>query len=290
MAANVKKLVGAGLDRVMYGVVDSSGYLIGSTGTAPVAGNQTGSTMLQLLGAKNFPFTPVDPDRPTSTGDDGSLARFLFEATELPQADPTFGAFDATFDALIQGMITHDIGGFTFAPVQPDSPTYADMLFLVTRQAKSQDTGSVGASHWDNLLILKANVSPRGSSFQERATAEEGYSMIGNYAEAYPWGLAFSSGNNGTTQMVAARFSSAYRPVIQRWTGDGAEDEFTLSATLANNAATDIAVYVAGVAQTWAAADPGAGAGEFDVASSTMTFGSVPADGAKIVAIYGYTP
>ncbi len=293
MAVNVDKVIGAGLDRVFYGVVDSSGYLIGNTATAPVAGNQAGSAMAQLIKAKSFPFAPVDPDRPTATGDDGAAARFIFNPVDLPETNFTFAAGDLNFEALCQTFVVQDIGGYSFLGVQSgDGATYADLCFLVTSQAKSQDSGSVGASHWENLLILKANVFPRGRiSFEERAVASYEYAMVANYAAAHVTGLGFTSVLNGGTQFAALRFTSTYRPIFQRWTGDNSQVEFNLAKNIAEDSANNIAVYVNGAAATWVTGVPGAG--EFGITEGTtdvLKLGTAPGTDAKVVALYGYLP
>ena len=291
MAYNVKKAVAAGAASVYYGAVDSAGYLIGSTATAPAAGDANGSAMLQLEGVKNFPFSPNAPERMNITGDDGAIAQFLWQPIELPTGDTTFAVSDQDFAALAMSTKSHNIGGYQFLGIQPGSVTYQDLCFLVTSQSKSRTTGSVGSSMFYSYLIMKANAFYQGRDvFAERGEAAFVYNIIANKADAYPWGLAFSDETTGDTEFVVMEMTSAYRPIIQRWTGDNDKTTFTLAKNIAEDSANNIAVYVDGVAATYAADAPGASA--FGVTESTtdsIVLGSAPGAGAKIVALYGWS-
>lgn len=291
MAYNVKKVVAAGAASVYYGAVDSTGYLIGSTATAPEAGNQTGSAMIQLEGVKNFPFSPNAPERMNITGDDGAIAQFLWNPIELPQGDTTFAVSDQTFAALAMSTASHAIGGYQFLGIQPASVTYQDLCFLVTSQAKSRTTGSVGSSLFYSYLVMKANAFYQGrDAFAERGEAAFVYNIIANKADRYPTGLAFTDSDNGDTEFVVLEMTSAYRPMFQRWTGNNSETEFNLAKNIAEDSANNISVYVDGVAATYAAGAPGASA--FGVTESTtdsIVFGTAPGSAAKIVALYGWS-
>lgn len=291
MAYDVKKTVSAGAAQVYYGAVDSTGYLIGSTATAPTAGNQDGSSMAQLEGVKNFPFVPNAPDRLNITGDDGAIAQFLWNPIELPTGDTTFAVSDMDFAALAMSTLVHDIGGYEFLGLQPSAVTYQDLCILVTAQAKSRTTASSGSSMFYNYLIMKANAYYQGrDAFAERAEAAFIYNLIANKSTNYPWGLAFSDANNGDTEFVVMEFTSAYRPMIQRWTGNNTETTFNLSKNIADDAANNIAVYVGATAQTWVTGAPGAG--EFGItegATDTLVLGTAPGAAAKMVALYGWS-
>src|SRR4030042_679082 len=221
MAYDILKVVSAGAASVYYGAVDSTGYLIGSTATAPTAGNQIGSSMAELEGVKEFPFVPNAPDRLNITGDDGAIAQFLWNPIELPTGDTTFAVNDMDFAALAMSTLVHDIGGYEFLGIQPGDVTYQDLCILVTAQAKSRTSGSLGSALFYTYLVMKTNAYYQGrDAFAERAEAAFIYNLIANKADVYPWGLAFSDANNGDDEFVVMEFTSAYRPMIQRWTGN----------------------------------------------------------------------
>jgi len=293
MAVDVKKRVGAGFDSMWWAVADSAGYMqgAGSSTAAPAAGNQDGVAMAQLAGAKSFPFAPVQPDRPTATGDDGAIARFLFSPMDLPEATFTLAVGDMDFAAAAIATVAHNLGGGYFIPIQPPTPTFADLILLAVSQAKSQESGSSGAGLFECRLIMKANAYPRErASFEERATAVYEYDIIGNFADVYPWGLALSAGSNGCEQAVAMDFTWPYRPILQRWTGNNIEVTFNLAKNIAEDSADNIIVYVDGIAQTWKTGVPGAG--EFGItegATDTLVLGTAPGTNAKVVALYGWS-
>lgn len=290
MAYNVTATTGNYVDSVYYAVVDSSGYVIGPTSTAPVAGNDAGTTLTRLLGVQNFPFSVVDSDRPTQKGDGGAIARFVNKPTDLPEAQATFGAWDLTFAALAQGMKVATVGGGSFMMGQPLSPTAADLMFVVQAPAKSTVTATLGSATFEGLIILKANVQPRGrDSFQTDSLPTYQYSMIGNYASAYPWGHAFTAADEGDTECAILYFTWPYRLMIDRFTLDGTEVTYTLNHQLAEDSAENVNVFINGTAQTWAAS--GAGAGEFstDTATNIITLGGAGTTAHKMVVLYGIT-
>lgn len=290
MAYDVKKVTSAGAAIVRYGAVDSSGYLIGSTATAPANGNTTGSYMLPLEGVKNFPFVPNAPERLNITGDDGAIAQFLWNPIELPTGDATFAVSDQDFAALAMSTVVHDIGGFSFLGIQPADVTYQDMCLIVTAQAKSRTSGSVGSSLFYNYIIMKANAYYQGrDAFNERAEAAFIYNLIANKSDCYPWGLAFSAVSNGDTEFVVMEMTSGYKPQMIRYSGDNSEVTFNLDLDIAEDSANNVIAYVGGVAQTWATGAPGAG--EFGITedtTDTIVFGTAPGTGAKVVVLYGY--
>lgn len=291
MATSIKKIVGNYADSVYYGPVDSTGYLIGSTSTAPVAGNQDGSAMAQLLGVQDFPFESVDPDTPSQPGDGGTLARFINKPTELPQSTASFGSSDYTFAALCQSLTVVDWGGGSFLGGNPKDPTYTDLLLLAISQGKAQDSGSVGVAHWEARLILKANVySKQRDSFNTSSLPTYNHTIVGNYSEYYPWGHAFSAGDEGDTQFVYMDFTWPYRPIFQRFTGDDSETTFNLAKNIALDSADNVVAFVNGTEQTWVTGAPSPG--EFGITESTtdtIVFGTAPGSDAKVVVLYGWS-
>jgi hypothetical protein len=290
MATAVSKIVGGYAEGLYYGVVDSSGYLVGSTASAPAAGNQAGSAMAQLLGIKNFPFAPVDPDRPTQRGDAGALARFIHRPTELPESNMIFGASDYDFYALCQALAVLTLGGGKFVLGQAYNPTYADLVLLAFSQGKSQESASEGSGLWEARIILKTNIFPKGrTAFNDEALSEYEYALVSNYATAFPWGHAFSDADEGDTKAAYVDFTWPYRPILQRWTGNNTETSFNLDKNIAEDSADNIVVFVNGTAQTWVTGAPGAG--EFGITAGTpdvLVLGTAPASNAKVVALYGW--
>lgn len=287
MATDVTALVGGYAEGLYYGVVDSSGYLVGSTATAPVAGNQDGSEMGRVYGLQDFPFAPQPPDRPSQTGDGGVIARFLFKPRDLPEADMTFGADDYTFRALIQSLSVVSKGGGEFILGQPEDPTYRDMMLLAVAPSKDLSGNSI----YEARFVLKANIQGQGrGSFNDSALGVYNYNMIANFSTAYPWGEAFVAGTDGDDKAVYVDFSWQYRPILHRYTGDGSETTFNLGQNIAEDSTTNVVAYVNGSAATWVTGVPSAG--EFGItegATDTIVFGTAPAASAKVCVLYGWS-
>lgn len=283
MAVNVKKYAASGARLVYYGVMDTDGYLVGSTATAPSAGDQTGSGMLQLEGVKNFPFKPAQNQKNTQTGDDGPIAQFFYDPTELPSSQPQFATADYTFDALIQSLVVDDVGDTSILAVQPAAPTYRDICLIVQRQAKSRASGSVGSSMWNGLIIPKCNIAALDSDgYQERADAAFSYDLITNSVDKYPWGTALTALANGTLGAPAFKFTSPWKRHLWRWTGNNTQTVFNLPNTPAGADGNAVVIFVAGVKKTYTSDYT------VDVSAKTVTFGAAPASNAKIHAWYGY--
>lgn len=291
MAVDVKKSYAAGAVSVYYAVRDSSGYMVGSTATAPTAGTQTASGMAQLEGIKNWPLQPQETERVYVTGDNGALGSFLFKPVQMPSGEVTFGAHDMDFAAVAMRQVVHNLGGGQFFGIQGENISYEDLMFLAFSDAKSLTTGSRHSSMYYCNLVLNAQAFYRGrDAFNERAEASFVYSLTANKSSVYPWGLAFSDANNGDTEFVILEFTWPYKPYMDRWTGNNTETTFNLTKNIALDSDDNIIAYVNGVAQTWVTGAPGAG--EFGItegATDTIVFGTAPANNAKVVALYGWS-
>jgi len=294
MAVNVKKQVGGGLAYVFWGIIDSNGYLQGSSTTTPSNGDQDGSIMAQLQGASSFPWAPSTAQSQSVEADDGAIAHFMFYPTELPTAQAVFRASDYDFDAACETMLVHDVGQFSVIPRGGYQPTYRDMCFLVISQSKTlTDTGiASGLSHWEALFVGPTNVQPQGRAERASATvnADYNYQITSNFASQYPTGVAFSASNIGTTKTPAFDFTSPYKPIFQRWNGDNSETTFNLGKNIAEDSANNIRVFVDGTEITWVTGVPGAG--EFGItegATDTAVFGTAPGTSSEIVAWFGWS-
>lgn len=276
-------------DSVWYGTQDSAGYLESSTGTAPVAGNQDGQSMLQVVGLQDFPFAAADPQTPSQRGNKGALARFVYPAAELPASPLTLGASNYTFEALCISQAVDALGGGEFIGRQGGAPTFADMLLLVVADAKSKNSGNAGGM-WEGRIIYYANVYSKGrNSFNDSSVPTYDNFVTANPSTVYPWGLAHSTGL-GDSSFPYVDFTWPYKPIMQRWTGDNSETTYNLGQNIAEDSSNNIIVYEAGVAITWVTGVPSAG--EFGITedtTDTIVFGTAPAASAKVVALYGWS-
>jgi hypothetical protein len=283
MTVNLKKLISGGFERLYYGPMDTAGFLIGATGTAPANGNTNGSGMAKLDGVKTSNVTVPPGENKTQTGDDQGLGSILFPSVEYPAFDLEVGTMDLDFDALAQGTKVHNDGDTSFGSLQPSDPDYADMCLVLLRRAKGRATGSIGNAHWEGSILPRCTIQPLGGDgYKERELVTYKYRVIANPASLYPWGLAFGETNNGTTSMPIIPLTAEYRVHIQRFSGDGTQDDFILDYTPAAASAAKVRVYVNGVKLVYSTDYT------VNVSTKTITFagGSIPAASAKIVVHY----
>ena len=277
-------------DSIWYGVQDSAGYLDSNTGTAPVAGNQDGHSMLEIVGLQDFPFAASDPQTPTQRGNKGALARFVYPSAELPSSTLTAGAADYSFDALVATQAVGTYGGGKFVGRQGGAPTFRDILLLVVADAKSLESGNTG-SMWEGRFVYYANIFSKGrNTFNDSAVPTYDYTVVNSAPSSYlPFGVAHSTAM-GDTEFSYVDFTWPYKPILHRWTGDAAETDFNLGQNIAEDSSDNISVYVNGTAQTWVTGVPGAGEfGVTEAATDVVVLGTAPAASAKVVALYGWS-
>lgn len=290
MATNVKKTSGNYVDSAYAFVVDSSGNMVGGTATAPSAGDQDGSAMYRLTGIKDFPFQPTQADRPTQLGDGGALVRFVNKSPELPEGVLTVGARDLTFTALLETLVARDVAGGTFLGRNPKNPTFRDIGWVVQSPAKSLDSGSENAAHWEGIMVYKTNGAARGrNSFNTNSLPDYNYDIVGNRATQFPWGVSFTALLDGDTEFVFSEFTWPYRFMMQRFTGDGIETDFNLAHTLAEDSVDNLALYINGTPATWVTGVPGAGEFGADASTGVISLGTAPASNGIVVCLYGVT-
>ncbi len=290
VTVNVHKSTRNKLEAVLWGLRDSNGYLLGSSPTAPAAGNQDGSGMLQLFGAKNFPFQPNDPDRPNQIADGGLYHTFINNPTDTPSSNLTFAADDKDFRALVQSLSVVDKAGGSFVMVQPRTPSYRNLFFMAYAPADSDDPDNAyGQGMYDGVLVLNSKIFPKGGDgYSSDGLPTYGYGMVTNYGLKYPWGHAFAVADEGSEASIALDFSWPYRPLIWRWTLDGTQTTFNLPQQLAEDSADNLLVAVNGTELDWIASTPGASAFEADTTANTLTLGDAGTSGDVLVAMFGW--
>jgi hypothetical protein len=269
-----KETIGAGFRYLWYGVNDSSGYFIGSTTTAPTAGNQSGSGMARLAGARTLPINIPEPSVELVTGDDEPLVTFEFDSET-----PISGTFEMAvrnnvFDALIQGTslntIQSDVEVSVLDPKDRDSQS---MCMLLSRRAKSWQSGSKGVKKWENVYIPRCTIKPLFVDIQQRTFTPYQYAINLSRSDRTGWSTV-SINLHGTTAGSIFPIDSDNPLYLHRFTGDAAETAFTLTYAPVSGAKTY--VFVNDAVQTVIT--------DYTVSSKTVTFeaGSIPASDAVI--------
>lgn len=286
MTANIKQVIAAGFDRMYYWRVGSDGYIIGSTGTAPAAGNTNGSGAAKADGVKTAEIAIPEGQVVQVTGDNQALGTFIFPPSELPSFNIEVATMDLTLEALMQDTLTYDDGDTTFGALAPTDPVYNDIGLLFLRDARGRATGSIGAAHFEGVLIPKATMQALGSSgFKEREGTSYRYKVIANPADKFPWGLAIDATTVlGTPSTPIIPFIAENRVHVHRFTGNNTQTAFVLQHTPVAASSAKVRVYVNGVKKTYTT--------DYTVntGTKTVTFGSAPANNAIIVVHYEFVP
>lgn len=267
-------IIGHGARYLFYGAIDSAGYLIGNTTTAPTAGNQDGSRMNRIAGLRSLPSQAGEAEVFQPDGDDGVLTSFIYNANSLPSGQIGVGVRNQAFTALCGNTKKRTIGGMTFTTRQADA-TPPDLVILAMRQAQDFPTPT---QKWEGVLMM-CQMTDLGSDFAQRANVEYAFSYNAKKTNILPWGESVDGTNWGTSTAPLFDFQSTHPVVLYRFTGDNSETTFNFDLDIQGVEA----VFVNGTLQTLTTqytVDTTAGSG-----SITFEAGHIPGSAAKIVAL-----
>lgn len=267
--------IAAGFRYLFYGVVDSDGKFIGSTATAPAAGDQSGSGMARLAGARTLPVAVPEPEIVVVSGDDQPLVTFEFDAEALPSGIFEMAVRNTAYDNLIQSTTAFTIGDTTNTVLNPRDRDSQSMCFLMNRRAKKWEAGVQGAKAWEVLTIPRATSKALFAEITQRTFNPYRYGIYLDMSDRTLWST-IREADWGTT--AGAMFlTDADNPMhIQRFTGDNSEQDFTLDFPPVSGAKTY--VYVNDIKQTVTT--------NYTVSGNVLSFVAAPGTSAVIVAFY----
>lgn len=277
--ANDVKWTAAGLDAIHAGYRGSGGNMAGfSNLTAASVGLLSG--MRRLKAAKTAPVPIAAPVIKPILGDDGVYDSYLFASADPNQGVLELSQFDVAFENAVQGTTSATaVGDYTWAGRGGSIGNPANMMYLLTRQAHSFDSGS-GVAGFENELVLNAQTTPLYD--ESKAHQQEGnnrYQITFNEV---------SKTFRGTTMSAAAVYSierrqsevwfSQYRSMIALFVGDGALTETpALDYAPVSAATTKAFLFSTGAALT---------VSSVNTTTKTVTLSAAPASGALVVIVY----
>lgn len=270
-----KKTIAAGFRYNWYGVIDSNGYFIGGTDTAPAAGNQSGSSMLRLDGSRTLPINIPEPDVEPVTGDDEPMVTFEFDSETPISGVLELAARNNTFDALVQGTKVQTVGDLEISTLDPKDRESKSMCLLLSRRAKSWLSGSKGAKKWENVFIPRCTIKPLFTDIQQRTFTPYQYSINLSRSDRTGWSTVSINLHGTTAASIFPIDSDNPLGPLARFTGDAAETVFTLPYAPVSGAKTY--VFVNDIQQTVTI--------DYTVSSATLTFVGAPASSAVIVVL-----
>lgn len=286
MATNPLGYINAGFERLDYYVLDTNGYVIG-TATSLANGADSGGG--QLIGVNTADVSVPEARTVVVQGDDRVLGQFTFSSDALPTFTIESAVFDQVLTSLAQGTKRHAIGDSTFIGYQPKDPNYISMCIVATSKGLTQDTSTINQKGFTTFTFPNVTIVPLGTPGLNNAQAQTNrYRVTVNNANKYPFGLAFSDTNNGTTEFSYLETNTENRTAMHTFIGDGSTDSFTLDQTVASDTDGDkTKIYVNGVVQTIST--------DFTMSTTagvtTVTWeaGSIPSAGEVCVVYYEYT-
>jgi hypothetical protein len=251
---------------------DASGYPSGDqSGAAPYDG-------VRLTGFQSLSLTLPDPQLIQHQGDDVTFAQDYLSPAELPSATLQTGKFNLDIDALLQGTLTNTIGDAQAGSMATDKDgTEIDVTLIVYRQALDTDPASAqfGKRRWQHYLFPKTRIVPKGGNIEQGAADPNSYNLIPSKSTTEPWGVVYSTGVHGATQVVMRRIIAENPLMLQRNTGNGTLDTFTTIFTPISVAKT----------QVWANGTPQT-VSSVSTVNKTYTLSAPAANNTAVVAFY----
>lgn len=277
MADSVKEIISAGVELAEFHVLDSGGYISGSTGT--VASGAAGAAAGRIRGIQTASVTTPDDELVTIPGDDGVMGAFTFEPDTVPQFTIDVGVQDLDDEAAFQTSRVYQRGNLNMGILQPSGSTLVDMLVILTSKTKAKTPGSDGISRYSGYILPKVNARPKGRvEFAGRQGAVYRYACVANVSDTFGAGETMRADTFGTESGVIIPWTGLYRLTAHRFTGDGVTTAFTLGKTPATSTAADFQVWINGVVQN--------SGYSVNTTTKVITFSPAPALNAKIVVAY----
>lgn len=223
----VKQFIAAGFDMAQWGV-RVNGIPYGPTGTIA---QDNSAELARLFGVKTADVSVPEADIVPITGDDGLLGSFLFASNQPIQFTMEVGQADLTLAAKTQGTSVYNVGPYYAVNfLSPDSPSYTDVVLLLTSQAKAVETNQEG-SGYHHVLLPFCNMFYLGSGFNERGERTVRYSVTTSKTSKFPWGQVLDENTAGTSKYIGLEWFSQHRVTMATYISNGSATSFVLDRT-----------------------------------------------------------
>lgn len=271
--------ISAGVQNSWWARINTSGYMIGPSGSTSNAATEG---MRQVLGIKSANPGPVEPEAVNITGDDTVLGAIDFGPNEVPQFIMETAAFDLDTQAKLQSTLVETLGDIRLGMLQPNNPEYVDIMLIIQAKAKSKDTATDGTKSWFGYIIPVASAVPLGrAEFSERTPAADRYKVTVQVASRKPWGVTILDAVAGTTGAPLLPFTADNPLTMHYLVGNAAATTITLDKTPVSLAKT---IVHKGNGQLLAPTV------DYTLSGSTITLLAVPTAGQIVEVLYEYQP
>jgi len=235
------KATAAGVAYGFLGFIDSNGFFIGGSTSAPAAGSSSG--MIRIRGIQTASPTVPEPDTVQIPGDDELISEFDFPSIASRRFNIDVAVGDLDLEALVQGTNVQTLGEFKYGALDITAATLPNAVILLEGNAKKQNQGVVGQAAWTGTIIPLCTVRPLGRvSINSREGAAWRLSVTPQLAGYYPWGITMTDSNAGADGMRQIPLAMENPVHLVAFTGNASAAEFTLDYTPISVAKTSIIV------------------------------------------------
>lgn len=269
-----------GSQKTWFSFLDSAGYAIGSV-TSLANAASSGAGQLQGFNSINIPVPPARTV--VVTGDNTSLGSVLIPGNTAATGTLVTDVRNPTLSNKSIGLISETIGNTDFEGFGTPCPVFVSMMLIDNAPGFSATTGLAG---YETILWFNVQAFPvEEATITDSAVHQFTYNVKSNPITTRPWGKALTISANGSTKLLGQKLFNTYPLTTMSLTGDNAVTTLVLDQTPSGTTGNDVIVYQDGVLLV-----QGAGAGKYTVSGSTITFGTAPTAGAKVVVLYFYLP
>lgn len=277
----MSKYIAAGTTLAYFGFVDSLGFLTGQSTSAPATGAL--SPMRRLLGIQSASPGVPEGDDVNIEGDDETLGTISFPSNTTPAFVANFGAFDLATAAALQQTAVETLGSIEMGVIQPNDPGLLNGSLILQGKSVSKDDDDSGLSIWSGMIFPLVTTQYLGrETFEGRTAAVNRLKFTAQKAGKKPWGVTIADGDLGTNGASIIEFKSPHPLLMDRITGNGSTDSFTLTKSVAD-------VNTVFVFTNTQKLSNGSGI-TVTANSATLAFDSAPANNAKVIVLYGFVP
>lgn len=226
--ANITEWTAAGFDSAHVAYRNSSGFFVGYANLT-AANADTVSGMRKLRGAFAAPYAIPEPNRVGVLGDNTRLSTFEFASSDETAFIYESGVADLVFEGAAQGSAVKTEGEWDFGIRGASTFTRGNFIWLLTRDAQNQESGS-GSPGFENLLLMNTLVTPIGDdTFSHQAEGGSRYSVTINRASTNPRTGDTIALDFTLSDATSLHWFSQYRTMLDCWIADGVEDDFEAS-------------------------------------------------------------
>lgn len=274
------KSIAAGNQQAWLGFLDSTGFLLGGTTSAPATG-ATGSGMLRITGIKSAPVSIPERELVQVTGDDDLLGEFDFASLTSRGFMIEVAVQDLSLESKLLNTPVDSVAGGLMGYLDTNTTAEYDACLIFQSRSKKQDSGVVGKKAWSGYYIPLATVQPLGrGGFDERGAAIYRYMVTPQLSSKNAYGVTMVNGS-GTEMSARFRpFSYDYPIYMHRWTGNASATAFSVDVTPVDTASVAI----------WDSAGAVKTVSSVSTSGKTVTVSAAPATNLGIVGVVQYQP